>query len=94
MNVSGGTTDRYLVTGLHIGAEYTISIVATSQHLSSDPVVTSASLSEGIMTHIHAIGQMSHFALGTLLYWVSQHIDIIRLHYHSSTLPMYFNYYI
>ena len=35
-DVSGGSTDNYLLTGLRNGNSYTISIVATSQHLSSN----------------------------------------------------------
>ena len=34
-NVSGGLTDKHLLTGLQNGRAYTISIVATSEHLSS-----------------------------------------------------------
>ena len=40
-NVSGGSTDNHLLTGLQNGASYTISIVGTSDHLpsaASDPV--------------------------------------------------------
>ena len=42
VDVSGGSTDNYLLTGLVIGATYTISIVATctSQHLPSGRVET------------------------------------------------------
>ena len=38
MNVSGGYTDNHLLTGLHIGASYNISIVGTSKHFFSDHV--------------------------------------------------------
>ena len=38
VDVSGGSTDNYLVTGLQNGDSYTISIVATSQHLPSQSV--------------------------------------------------------
>ena len=38
MDVSGGSTDNYLLTGLQNGDSYTISIVARSQHLSSENV--------------------------------------------------------
>jgi len=37
-DVSGGSTDNYTLTGLQNGANYTISIVGTSQHLPSDRV--------------------------------------------------------
>ena len=36
VDVSDGSTDNYLLTGLHNGANYTISIVGTSQHFFSD----------------------------------------------------------
>ena len=39
VNVSDGSTDNYLLTGLQNGETYTISIVATSQHLPSESVV-------------------------------------------------------
>ena len=35
VNVTGGSTDNYLLTGLQNGSIYTISLVATSLHLSS-----------------------------------------------------------
>ena len=35
MDVSGGSTDNYLLSGLVMGATYNISIVATSQHFHS-----------------------------------------------------------
>ena len=38
LNLSGGSTDNYLLTGLQNGDSYTISIVATSQHLTSESV--------------------------------------------------------
>ena len=38
MNVSGGSTDNYLLIGLEMEATYTISIVAVSEHLPSDSI--------------------------------------------------------
>ena len=38
VDVGGGSTDNYLLTGLQNGDSYTISIVATSQHLPSESV--------------------------------------------------------
>ena len=38
VTVSGGSTDNYLLTGLMVDASYTLSIIATSQHFSSDVV--------------------------------------------------------
>ena len=38
VDISGVSTDSYLLIGLQIGASYTISIVGTSQHLFSDRV--------------------------------------------------------
>ena len=40
VDVSGGSTDNYLLTGLMMGATYTISIEATSEHLPSESVET------------------------------------------------------
>ena len=36
VDVSDGSTDNYLLTGLHNGASYTISIMGTSQHFFSN----------------------------------------------------------
>ena len=38
VNVSGGSTDKYLVGGLQNGANYTIRIVGTSKHFFSEEV--------------------------------------------------------
>ena len=38
VNVSDGFTDNYTLTGLQNGESYTISIVATSQHLPSESI--------------------------------------------------------
>ena len=38
MDVSGGSTDNHLLTGLQNEAGYTISIVGTSEHIPSDCV--------------------------------------------------------
>ena len=38
VDVSGGSTDNHLLTGLQNGVSYTISIVGTSEHLPSDRV--------------------------------------------------------
>ena len=40
VDVSGGSTDNYTLTGLVMGATYTISIEATSQHFPSGRVET------------------------------------------------------
>ena len=48
-NVSGGSTDNYLLTDLQNREKYTISIVATSQHFFSDDVVQDVTLSESIV---------------------------------------------
>ena len=37
-DVSDGSTDNYLLTGLQNGESYTISIVATSRHLPSESI--------------------------------------------------------
>ena len=48
-DVSGGSTDNYLLTDLIMEATYTISIVATSQHLPSDAVDGQGMLSETLI---------------------------------------------
>ena len=40
VDVSGGSTDNHLVTGLQSGTGYTITVVATSQHLPSQRIAT------------------------------------------------------
>ena len=44
VNVSGGSTDNQLLTGLQNGASYTISIVGTSEHFHSEEVEVNVSL--------------------------------------------------
>ena len=46
VDVSDGSTDNYLLTGLQNGESYTISIVATSQHLPSMTIDTEVMLGE------------------------------------------------
>ena len=48
-DVSGGSTDNYLLTDLQNGEKYTVSIVAISQHFFSDDVVQEVTLSESIV---------------------------------------------
>ena len=54
VNVSGGFTDNYLLTGLQNGQSYTISIVATSQHLPSESVTTGIKVMLGEYIHVHS----------------------------------------
>ena len=44
--ISGGSTESYHLSRLHNGATYIITVVATSQHLPSDAVVTEITLGE------------------------------------------------
>ena len=46
VDVSGGSTDNYLITGLQIGSSYIITVVATSQHLPSEKKKTNITLSK------------------------------------------------
>ena len=39
MNITGGSTDNYILTGLLNGTTYNISILATSEHFFSDSVL-------------------------------------------------------
>ena len=56
VDVSGGSTDNYLLTGLQNGESYTISIVATSEHFSSESVTIDMDVGLGeISEYIHCI---------------------------------------
>ena len=46
VNISGGSSDNYLLTSLENGVGYNISIVATSQHFFSNNVVQELTLGE------------------------------------------------
>ena len=46
VDVSGGSTDNHLVTGLQSGAGYNITLVGTSQHLSSEGIEIAIKLGE------------------------------------------------
>ena len=54
VDVSGGSTDNYLLTGLQNGDSYTISIVATSEHFHSESVTVDmdVALGEKLYTHV------------------------------------------
>ena len=47
VDVSGGSTDNYTLTGLQNGDSYTISIVAMSEHLPSESVKVDMDVSLG-----------------------------------------------
>ena len=47
VDVSGGSTDNYTLTGLQNGDSYTISIVATSQHFPSESVIADMNVGLG-----------------------------------------------
>ena len=49
VDVSDGSTDNYLLSGLQNGASYTISIMGTSQHLPSEVVELDMSIDLGEM---------------------------------------------
>ena len=46
MDVSGGSTDSHLLTGLQNGASYTISNAGTSEHFFSEDVEVNITLGE------------------------------------------------
>ena len=46
VDVSGGSTDNHLLTGLQNGASYTVSIVGTSEHFFSEEVEVNITLGE------------------------------------------------
>ena len=47
-DISSGLTSSHTLTGLVEEATYTISIIATSQHFNSHPVMTSVTLGESL----------------------------------------------
>ena len=53
VDIIGGSADNYLLTGLQNGVDYTIYIVAISQHIpaASDTVVYNFTLGEWLDTH-------------------------------------------
>ena len=53
VDVSGGSTDNYLLTGLQNGHSYTTSIVATSQHLPSETVTLDMSIGLGEISTVY-----------------------------------------
>ena len=52
VNVSDVSIDNYLLTGLQNGESYTISIVATSQHLPSECIATDLEVMLGEDIHV------------------------------------------
>ena len=52
VDVSDGSTDNYLLTGLQNGESYTISIVATSQHLPSESIAADMEVMLGEDIHV------------------------------------------
>ena len=58
VDVTGGDTNSYSVTGLQNGQTYTVSIIGTSQHLFSDSTTVEVTLSErerSTVCHLKAI---------------------------------------
>ena len=47
VDVSDGSTDNYLLTGLRNGESYNISLVATSQHLPSESIAADMEVTLG-----------------------------------------------
>ena len=60
VNVSDGSTDNYLLIGLQNGESYTISIVATSQHLPSESIPADMEVMLGEDIHIQVVVTVSH----------------------------------
>ena len=60
VHVSGGSTGNYLLTGLQNGDIYTISIVATSQHVPSESITANMAVS---------LGEKSLYYVCTLYYY-------------------------
>ena len=58
--VSGGSTDKYLLTGLQNGQSYTISIVATSQHLPSESIAADMEVVLGEDKHVQVAVTVIH----------------------------------
>ena len=53
-DVSDGSTENYLLTGLQNGQSYTISIVATSQHLPNEIAAEMVMLGEDMYKYMHS----------------------------------------
>ena len=49
MDITDSAIDNYLLTGLVMDASYTVTVVATSQHLPSDVVELQVTLSEALL---------------------------------------------
>ena len=60
VDVSDGSKDNYLLTGLQNGESYTISIVATSQHLPSESVAADMEVMLGEDKHIQVAVTVIH----------------------------------
>ena len=60
VNVSDGSTDNYLLTGLQNGERYTISIVATSQHLPSESIAADMEVMLGEDKHVQVAVTVIH----------------------------------
>ena len=62
VNVSGDSTDNYLLTGLQNGDSYSISLMATSQHFFSDALIQEVTLSK-IHKHNNSVVLMYRFVV-------------------------------
>ena len=60
MDVSDGSTDNYLLTGLQNGESYTISIVATSEHLPSESIAADMEVMLGEDKHVEVAVTVIH----------------------------------
>ena len=57
VDVSGGSTDNYLLTGLQNGEKYTISIMATSEHFDNATDTIQINICTGEKSSSHKMGQ-------------------------------------
>ena len=90
VDVSGGSTDNYLLAGLQNGDSYTISIIATSEHFHSESVTVDmdVGLGEKIIYCVHtSVSNAPKAAYFMNIFTRSNNI----VHNHKTTLHGVFN---
>ena len=89
VDVSGGSTDNHLLTGLQNGVSYTISIVGTSEHFFSNRVdyPNSISLSELLYNRDYYDGRWMSMNLFSPTSWPAEyHCECNNSHHHLPLL--------
>ena len=79
VDVSDGSTDNYLLTGLHNGASYTISIMGTSQHFFSDNLEQKFTIGKIIiLPHVFFLPSHLHTSFTIRNYYLTTYIMCIH----------------